>query len=318
MVPWALGSDTGGSVRQPASFCGVVGFKPTYGQVSRYGLIAMASSYDQIGPIAKTVEDAKIIFETIRGKDPKDNTTVERNLKKEVSADVLLKGIKIGVVNEFFEKKGLDEDVKKIIQQRINWAKEQGAELVEIELPHFKYSLAVYYLMQTAEISSNLARLDGIRFGFNEALEKNSKSENIIDAYKYSREEAFGDEVKRRIILGTYSLSAGYYDAYYKKAQAVREIIKRELREVFEKVDILVSPTAPTPAFKIGEKVDDPLQMYLADIYTVSANVAMIPAISIPAGTVKRDGKNLPVGIQLMGEWWKDKKLLEIAKAMEV
>ncbi len=321
MVPWALGSDTGGSIRQPAGFCGVVGFKPTYGQVSRYGLIAMASSYDQIGPFAKTVEDVKIVYQAIKGKDEKDNTTLDGNLEQAEDADAekefSLKGKKIGVVEEFLNSDGLDKKVKKLIEQRIEFAKEQGAEIVPIKLDYFQHALAVYYLMQTAEVSSNLARMDGIRFGFNETLEKDAKAKNILDVYNLSRELALGPEPKRRVILGTYVLSAGYYDAYYKKAQQVRELIKREMKAVFEKVDVLISPTSPTPAFKLGEKNADPLQLYLADIYTVGANVAMIPAISLPAGTVAEDGKDLPVGLQLLGKWWDDDRLLNFAQAME-
>ncbi len=319
LAAWALGSDTGGSVRQPAGFCGIVGLRPTYGRVSRYGLIAMASSYDQIGPIAKSVEDVAMVFDAIHGKDSKDNTTgsrekenFNRNLKPEI------KGKKIGIVDEFFDNEGLDKDVHDKIEERIKWAQENGAKLVKVELPNFKYSLAVYYLMITSEISSNLARLDGMRFGFNEVLQGKGKSKDIIDVYKYSRQEGFGDEPKRRIALGTYALSAGYYDAYYKKAQQVREEVKKELAEAFKKVDVIVSPTSPTPAFKIGEKADDPLQMYLADYYTVSSPAAMIPAISIPAGKVRRDSKNLPVGLQLMGKWWGEQELLNMAAALEL
>lgn len=317
MVPWALGSDTGGSIRQPAGFCGVVGFKPTYGRVSRYGLIAMASSYDQIGPFARTVEDAALIYRTIKGKDVKDNTTIDKPEKGEFN-NFSLKDKKIGVIRTFFKSDGLDKKVKKVVEERIDFAKEQGAKIVELKLDYLKYSLAVYYMMMTAEVSSNLARMDGIRFGFNELLENNSKAKDILDVYNLSREAALGLEPKRRIILGTYVLSAGYYDAYYKKAQKVRELIKNEMKMVFDKVDVLISPTSPKPAFKLGEKIADPLQLYLEDIYTVSANVAMIPGISIPAGIVSEDGKDLPVGLQLLGKWWEDEKLLSFAKAMEL
>ena len=320
MVPWALGTDTGGSLRQPASFCGVVGMKSTYGQVSRWGIFPSATSYDQVGSVASTVEDIAIILKAIAGNDKKDNTTVEESgISGELEdLHIDLKGKKIGYVKEFFEKEGLDKDVRNLIQERIDWAKKQGAEIVEVELPNFKYSLATYYLMITSEISSNMARIDGIRFGFNEAEQENSESKDLLDVYKKSRSIGLGDEVKRRIILGTYALSAGYYDAYYKKAQKVREVIKRELQEAFEKVDCIIAPTSPTPAFKIGDKTEDPLAMYLADIYTVTANVAQIPAISIPAGTVQRDGKDLPVGMQLLGKWWDDWNLLALAKAMEL
>ncbi len=318
MAVWALGSDTGGSIRQPASFCGVVGFKPTYGRVSRYGLIAMASSYDQIGPITQTVEDAAIVTDAICGDDEHDNTAVKRekggfynNLKPE------LRGVKIGIIKEFFGE-GLDHSVKKIVEERISFAQEQGAEIIEVELPHIQYSMAVYYLMMPSEVSSNLARFDGIRYGFSDAVDNDSASKTILDVYLQSRAKALGDEPKRRVILGTYALSAGYYDAYYKKAQRVRELIKMEMRDVFKKVDVLLSPTSPTPAFKIGDKSDDPLEMYLADVYTVSANVAMIPAISIPAGSIQEDKSQLPVGIQLMGKWWDEQKLFNASKALEI
>ena len=320
MVPWALGTDTGGSIRQPSGFCGTVGMKTTYGQVSRWGVFPMATSYDQISPVARTVEDVAIILTVIAGYDERDNTTIkESGLVGELD-DLKgdLNGKKIGYVKEFFETKGLDEDVKKAVQRRIDWAKKQGAEIVDIKLPNFKYSLATYYLMITSEVSSNMARIDGIRFGFNEAEQKNSESKNLLDVYKKSRSIGLGDEVKRRIILGTYALSAGYYDAYYKKAQAVRELIKDDLQKAFEKVDCIVAPTSPTPAFKIGDKTENPLAMYLADIYTVTANVAMIPAIAISAGTVEREGKKLPVGMQLLGKWWDDWNLLVLAKAIEL
>lgn len=317
LAPWALGSDTGGSIRQPASLCGVVGSKPTYGRVSRYGLIAMASSYDQIGPITKSVEDAAIVFDAICGIDPKDNTTIKKeknNFAKKLEPE--LKGKRIGIIREFFAE-GLDPKVRKVIEAKIAYAENQGAEIIDVDIPHLKYSMAVYYIMMPSEVSSNLARLDGMRYGFSDAANKNSKSRTILDVYLNSRAVAFGNEPKRRIILGTYALSSGYYDAYYKKAQQVREVIKREIDDVFEKVDVLLSPTSPTPAFKIGDKTDDPLEMYLADVYTVTANVAMIPAISIPAGVVSVDGKDLPVGLQLMGKWWDEQKLLNISKALE-
>ena len=320
MVPWALGTDTGGSIRQPSGFCETVGLRGTYGRVSRRGVFPMATSYDQPTPVAQTVEDVAIIFKVIAGQDKQDNTTIaESKIEGELEdLDIELKGIKIGYVKEFFEKKGLDEDVRDLVQGRIDWAKKQGAEIVEIELPNFKYSLATYYMMITAEISSNMARIDGIRFGFNEAEQESSESKDLLDVYKKSRSIALGEEVQRRIILGTYVLSAGYYDAYYKKAQAVREVIKGDLKKAFEKVDCIIAPTSPTPAFKLGDKSDDPLAMYLADIYTVTANVAQIPAIAIPAGRVEREGKQLPVGMQLLGNWWDDWKLLGIAKQFEI
>lgn len=320
MSPWALGSDTGGSIRQPSGFCGVVGMKPTYGRVSRYGLIAMASSYDQIGPITANVEDAAIVLDEICGEDPKDNTTTERsNIKKSFSESLNgnLAGKKIGVVKEFFGQ-GLDGNVKKIIEERISWAEKQGAELVEVELPYVKYSLAVYYLMVPSEVSSNMARYDGIKYGFSEAVLADSKSKDLLDVYLKSRKAGIGPEVKRRIILGTYALSAGYYDAYYKKAQIVRELIKKDFSRAFEKVDVLVSPTSPSVAFKIGEKTDNPLEMYLADIYTAPINVAGIPAISIPADPVEVEGRKLPVGLQVIGKWWDEQTVLDVAKGLEV
>ncbi len=320
MIPWALGTDTGGSIRQPSGFCGVVGMKPTYGRVSRRGVFPMATSYDQVGPIAQTVEDAAIILRAIAGEDKQDNTTIkESNLENKLEElDGNLKGVKIGYVKEFFEKEGLDDDVRDLVKRKIDWANEQGAEIVEVKLPNFKYSLATYYLMITSEVSSNMARIDGIRFGFNEMVDGAGESKNLLDVYKKSRSEGLGEEVQRRIVLGTYALSAGYYDAYYKKAQAVRELIKDDLRKAFEKVDFIIAPTSPTPAFKLGDKTDDPLAMYLADIYTVTANVAMVPAIALPAGKVKRDGKQLPVGMQLLGKWWDDWKLLSWAKGFEI
>ncbi len=320
MVPWSLGTDTGGSIRQPSGFCGVVGMKPTYGRVSRRGVFPMATSYDQVGPIAQTVEDAAIILRAIAGEDKQDNTTIKKsNLENKLEElDGNLKGVKIGYVKEFFEKEGLDDDVRDLVKGKIDWANEQGAEIVEVKLPNFKYSLATYYLMITSEVSSNMARIDGIRFGFNEMVDGAGESKNLLDVYKKSRSEGLGEEVQRRIVLGTYALSAGYYDAYYKKAQAVRELIKDDLRKAFEKVDFIIAPTSPTPAFKLGDKTDDPLAMYLADIYTVTANVAMIPAIALPAGKVERDGKQLPVGMQLLGKWWDDWKLLSWAKGFEI
>ncbi len=318
MAVWALGSDTGGSIRQPSSFCGTVGFKPTYGRVSRYGLIAMASSYDQIGPITKTVEDAAIVFDSIVGEDKKDNTTINKgdgNFFKNLKPQ--LKGKKIGIIKEMFEK-GLNSEVRSVVEKRIDFAKSQGAEIIEIELPHLKYSMSVYYLMVPSEVSSNMARLDGMRFGLCDAIKDGSEKKTILDIYKNSRDAGFGDEVKRRIILGTYALSAGYYDAFYKKAQQVREIIKKELDNVFNEVDVILSPTSPHVAFKIGEKVSDPLAMYLEDVYTVSANVAMVPAISIPAGIVREDKNDLPVGLQLVSRWWNEQELFNIASALEL
>lgn len=318
MSAWALGSDTGGSIRQPSGFCGTVGLKPTYGRVSRYGLIAMASSYDQIGPITSSVDDAAIVLDAISGRDSLDNTSMDRkegNFYDNLNAD--LSGKKIGIVKSFYID-GLDKEVKDLVEKRIAWADGQGAELVEIDLPYVNYSLAVYYLMVPSEVSSNMARYDGIKYGLSDALRPDSKSKDLMDVYLNSRELGLGAEVKRRIILGTYALSAGYYDAYYKKAQMVRELIKKDFQKAFERVDVIICPTSPTPAFKIGEKTDNPLEMYLADIYTAPVNVAGIPAISINAGYVERDGKQLPVGLQVMGKWWKEQTVLDVAKGMEL
>ena len=316
MVVWALGSDTGGSIRQPANFCGCVGMKPTYGRVSRYGLIAMASSYDQIGPLAKNIEDASIVLDAISGKDEKDGTTIEKkdSFFENLNSDI--KGKKIGVLREFLDN-GLDERIRKDIESQIEKLKNLGAEIVEVEMPDLKNILAIYYLMVAPEVSSNLARFDGIKYGFSEALEKNSKSNDILDVYKFSRQKALGAEPKRRIILGTYALSAGYYDAYYKKAQKAREMIKWKFWEVFQKVDAILSPVSPTLPFKIGEKSDNPLEMYLADIFTVSINVAMIPALALPTGKVTEDGKELALGVQLIGKWWGEQEILNIGKALE-
>jgi aspartyl-tRNA(Asn)/glutamyl-tRNA(Gln) amidotransferase subunit A len=314
---WALGSDTGGSIRQPASFCGVVGLKPTYGRISRNGLIAMASSYDQIGPITKSVEDAAIVLDSICGKDSGDNTTVESRVGFAENLKPQIKGKKLGVPKEFFGEE-LNKDIKTIIQKKINWAKEQGMEVKEISLPNIKYSLAVYYLMMPSEVSSNLARFDGIKYGYSDPVSGSSPvNRNIMDVYFNSRKEGFGDEVKRRIILGTYSLSAGYKDAYYKKAQKVRELIKNDFKEAFQEVDLIISPTSPVEPFKFGEKTKNPLEMYLADIFTVPVNAAMLPAISINGGFLEKEDAKLPVGMQLIGKWWQEQELLNVAAAFE-
>ncbi|MFO7807174.1 MAG: Asp-tRNA(Asn)/Glu-tRNA(Gln) amidotransferase subunit GatA [Candidatus Moraniibacteriota bacterium] len=313
---WALGSDTGGSIRQPAGFCGTVGFKPTYGRVSRSGLIAMASSYDQIGSFTKNIEDAAIVLDAICAKDVKDNTTIDKEggFFKNLQPD--LKGKKIGLPKEFFGE-NIGSDIKEIINENARWAREQGAEIVEVSLPNVEYSLAVYYLMMPSEVSSNLARFDGIKYGYSDIKKESSKSKDIMDVYFNSRRDGFGSEVKRRIILGTYSLSAGYKDAYYKKAQKVRELIKKDFAKVFEEVDLLLAPTTPSVAFKVGEKTQDPLEMYLADIFTVPVNVAMLPAVSMNGGFVEKDGKKLPVGMQLIGKWWREQDILNTALAFE-
>ncbi|MFW5884922.1 MAG: Asp-tRNA(Asn)/Glu-tRNA(Gln) amidotransferase subunit GatA [Patescibacteria group bacterium] len=313
---WALGSDTGGSIRQPASFCGVVGLKPTYGRVSRSGLIAMASSYDQIGPITQSVEDAAIVLDSICGKDSKDNTTIESGTGFAENLQPQIKDKKIGVPEEFFGEE-LNKEIRMIIQEKIDWAKKQGAEIKKISLPNIKYSLAVYYLMMPSEVSSNLARFDGIKYGYSDPVTGSSVNRNIMDVYFNSRKEGLGAEVKRRIILGTYSLSAGYKDAYYKKAQKVRELIKNDFKEAFREVDLIISPTSPVEPFKLGEKTKNPLDMYLADIFTVPVNAAMLPAISINGGFVEKKEAKLPVGMQLIGKWWQEQELLNAAAAFE-
>jgi len=300
---YALGTDTGGSIRQPASFCGVVGLKPTYGSVSRYGLVAFASSLDQAGPLAKNVEDVKIIFNVISGKDYLDATSVYYKFKE---SNKRIKGLKIGVPKEYF-KKGIDKEVEKIIKNAIKKAEDNGAKIIEISLPNSDYALACYYILAPSEASANLARYDGIKYGFSEP------AENLLGTYLKSRGNGFGPEVKRRIMLGTYSLSSGYYDAYYKKAQEVRRLIKEDFKKTFEKVDLIMGPTSPSPAFKIGERTDNPLSMYLADIYTVSVNLAGLPAISLPAGKI---GK-LPVGLQIIGNYFEENKILVVAGEME-
>ena len=308
---YALGSDTGGSIRQPASLCGVVGLKPTYGRVSRYGLIAFASSLDQIGPITKTVEDVQIVFDAIKGKDEKDSTSFfghsERSEESNRSfanvQDDIVKNLKIGVPKEYFIK-GLDPEVEKTIKQAIDKYKEMGAQVMEVSLPNSEYALACYYIIQPAEASANLARYDGIKYGLSE------KGQDLLKGYLKTRKQGFGNEVQRRIMIGTYVLSAGYYDAYYLKAQKVRTLIKQDFDNVFKKVDVLMGPASPTPAFKLGEKAADPISMYLADIYTVSANLAGIPAISIPCGKTG----NLPIGLQIIGNQFDDEKILQVAK----
>ena len=309
MVPWALGSDTGGSIRQPASFCGVVGLKPTYGLVSRYGLVAFASSLDQIGPIAKDVEDTAILLNIISGHDKKDTTSanIEKkdytlNLKKDI------KGKKIGVPKEFFGE-GINLEVKESLENAIQTYKNLGAEIEEFSLDIAQYSLATYYIIACAEASSNLGRFDGIRYGY-----RAKDFKNLKELYTKSRSEGFGAEVKRRIILGTYVLSSGYYDAYYKKAQQVRTLVMNEFNKAFEKYDVILTPTSPTVAFDIGSKSNNPLEMYLADICTVSVNIAGLPGISIPCGI---DKQGMPIGMQLIGNKFEEDKLLNIAYAFE-
>lgn len=313
----ALGSDTGGSIRQPASLCGVAGLKPTYGRVSRYGLVAMASSLDQIGTFTKNVKDAAYLLEIISGHDKNDSTS-SRQAIPNYSADLEkgVKGLRIGIPKEYFIK-GMDADVEKSVREAIKKYESLGAEIVEISLPHAEYALAVYYIIMPAEVSSNLARFDGIRYGFSAEREKAFHDLSLEDIYNISREKGFGPEPRRRIMLGTFVLSHGYYDAYYLKAQKVRTKIINDFKQAFEKVDVIATPTSPTPAFKIGEKISDPLTMYLSDIFTVSANLAGVPALSLPCGKVERDGKNLPVGLQLMGKHLDESTILRAAYSLE-
>jgi aspartyl-tRNA(Asn)/glutamyl-tRNA(Gln) amidotransferase subunit A len=309
MAVATLGSDTGGSIRQPASFCGVVGLKPTYGRVSRYGLIAFASSLDHIGPLAKTVKDAAIVLRTIAGRDSMDSTSAELPVPDYVAElDKPVKGMKVGVAKEYFGE-GLEPESRKAIEAAIQKLASLGCEIAEVSLLHTKYAIPAYYLVATAEASSNLARFDGVRYAF-----RAKAIRSLSDMYRRTRDQGFGAEVKRRIMLGTYALSAGYYDAYYLKAQRVRTLLTQDFEEAFKKVDVIVGPTSPTPAFKLGEKVDDPLAMYLADIYTVTANLAGIPGISIPVG---RSRENLPIGMQIFGKHFDESTILRVGNAYE-
>ena len=310
----ALGSDTGGSIRQPASHCGVVGLKPSYGRVSRYGLVAFASSLDQIGPLTQSVEDAALILQAIAGGDPQDSTCLDAPVPDYLSGlNDGVKGLKLGIPKEYFGE-GIDPGVRKNVEAAIQALAAQGAEIVEISLPHTEHAVATYYIIAPAEASSNLSRFDGIRYGH-----RASNSADILDLYKKSREQGFGPEVKRRIILGTYVLSSGYYDAYYSHAQKVRTLIRRDFEKAFTQVDAILSPVAPTPARRIGRISGDPLQEYLSDIFTIAANLAGIPGISIPCGTTDFDGgKNLPVGLQILAPHLGEAQLLRIAKAAEV
>ena len=318
-TPLALGSDTGGSIRQPAAFCGVVGLKPTYGRVSRYGLLAFASSLDQIGPIAGTVSDAALALSVLAGPDPADATSSQQpvpDFTAALTGDV--KGLRIGVPRAFVAE-GVDEGVRRAFDEALDALRRAGATLVDIDLPHAKYAIPVYYLVATAEASSNLARYDGVRYGHRAAADGNL---GLTGMYSRTRDEGFGAEVKRRIMLGTYVLSTGYYDAFYLKAQQVRTLLRQDYDAAFEKVDVVATPTTPTPPFRLGEKTDDPLQMYLADVFTVSAPLVGLPAISVPCGFAeesKRPGQSerLPVGLQLTGRLFDESTLLNAADAYE-
>ena len=308
----SLGSDTGGSIRQPAALCGCVGLKPSYGRVSRYGLVAFASSLDQIGPFTHTVEDAALVLQAIAGHDPLDSTSLDLpvpNYSAPLNDGV--KGLKLGVPKEYFVE-GMDPQVEARVRAAVEVYRGLGAEIVEVSLPHTKYAVADYYIIATAEASANLARFDGVRYG-----QRASAPRDLADHYGRTRGEGFGKEVKRRIILGTYVLSSGYYDAFYLRAQKVRTLIRRDFEEAFRKVDGLLSPTSPVPAFKIGERMADPLQMYLADIFTIAANLAGICGISLPCGDAEVDGKKLPVGLQIMAPAFEEARLLRIARAYE-
>ncbi|MBN8210160.1 Asp-tRNA(Asn)/Glu-tRNA(Gln) amidotransferase subunit GatA [Bacillus sp. NTK071] len=306
-VFFSLGSDTGGSIRQPAAFCGVVGLKPTYGLVSRFGLIAFASSLDQIGPITNTVEDNAYLLQSIAGHDKMDSTSANVDVPDYLSSltgDV--KGLRIAVPKEYLAE-GVDEDVKNNVLQALKKLEELGASWEEVSLPHSKYAVATYYLLSSSEASANLARFDGVRYGVR------AEAENLLDLYKKTRSEGFGDEVKRRIMLGTFALSSGYYDAYYKKAQKVRTLIKNDFEKVFEDYDVIIGPTTPTPAFKVGEKIDNPLTMYANDILTIPVNLAGVPAISVPCGL----SNGLPVGLQIIGKHFDERTVYRVAHAFE-
>lgn len=308
----ALGTDTGGSIRQPAALSGIVGFKPSYGRVSRFGLVAFASSLDQAGPLTKTVRDAALIMNAIAGHDPQDSTCLNEPVPDYTAAlGRDLRGVRLGLPKEYMIE-GIEPQVKSAIDAAIAQLETLGAEIVDVSLPQTDYAIAVYYILATAEASANLARFDGVRYGH-----RAENPKDLLDHYGRTREEGFGPEVKRRIILGTYVLSSGYYDAYYLRAQKVRELIRQDFAKAFEKVDVLISPTSPVPAFKLGERMDDPLQMYLADIFTSPANLAGICGISVPCGFAETDDHRLPVGLQLLGKAFDEGRILQIAQAYE-
>ncbi|MDP3764275.1 MAG: Asp-tRNA(Asn)/Glu-tRNA(Gln) amidotransferase subunit GatA [bacterium] len=305
----SLGTDTGGSIRQPASFCGVVGLKPTYGTVSRFGAVALGSSLDQIGPMAKTVKDVALIYETISGHDPLDSTTVPNNTRPQDRInEINIADLRIGIPKEYFEAKGLNHEVKDIVMKAVKWFESQGATIKEISLPNTEYSLPAYYIIQPAECSANLARYDGMRYGMR------AEAKDLIDTYFKTRGQFLGAETQRRIMVGTYTLSSGYYDAYYSQAQKVRTLIKQDFINVFEDVDVIMTPTSPTTAFKIGEKTADPLEMYAADIFTVTANLAGVCGLSLNCGKIN----NLPVGLQILGPWFGENLLFKVGEYYEL
>ncbi len=305
----ALGSDTGGSIRQPAAHCGVVGLKPTYGRVSRFGLVAFASSLDQIGPLTKDVQDAALLLQVISGPDPKDSTSVDHPVPDYLTALTgELKGVTVGVPKEYFIE-GMQPEVVRAVRRALALLESEGAKIQEVSLPHTDYAVATYYILATAEASSNLARYDGVKYGY-----RAEGAEELIEMYRKTRAEGFGKEVKRRIMLGTYALSSGYYDAYYRKAQQVRTLIKEDFNRAFEACDVLMTPTSPTTAFRIGEKIEDPLQMYLSDILTLAVNLAGIPGISVPCGF---DNAGLPIGLQILGKHFDEATILNVAYAYE-
>ncbi|MBI4479778.1 MAG: Asp-tRNA(Asn)/Glu-tRNA(Gln) amidotransferase subunit GatA [Acidobacteria bacterium] len=310
MAVVSLGSDTGGSVRQPASFCGVVGLLPTYGRVSRYGLVAYASSLDHIGPLGRSVEDVAEVLKVMAGRDPRDSTSAAvavPDYVKELAGDV--KGFRVGVPREYFAE-GLSQPVRRRVEAGLGVLRNLGCEIVDIAMPHTEYAIATYYIIATAEASANLARYDGVRYGY-----RSPQATSLAESYRKTREEGFGTEVKRRIMLGTYVLSAGYYDAYYRKAQKVRSLVASDFSKAFETVDVIVTPTAPTPAFRIGEKTANPLEMYLSDIYTITGSLAGIPGISVPCGTV--EDSSLPVGMQIFARHFDEPRLLRLAHQFE-
>lgn len=308
----SLGTDTGGSIRQPAALCGVVGMKPTYGLISRYGLVAFASSLDQVGPLSRSVKDSALLLETITGHDPLDSTSLKQakaNYSSALGADAPAKKMTLGVPKEFFQE-GIDPEIKEAVEKAIDWYRSSGYTIKEISLPHSELCVPVYYIIATAEASSNLARFDGVRYSH-----RSKDAENILELFSKSRGEGFGEEVKRRIILGTYVLSSGYYDAYYLRAQKVRSLIRQDFEQAFTTVDAIITPTTPTPAFKRGEKNNDPLAMYLNDIYTISVNLAGLPALSLPVGMTQN---NLPIGMQVIGKAFGEAEILSIAHDFEI